>query len=167
MQSFENVSMAFENFDYVIYADGASLNNPGPAGFGVLIISKNGEIFETSDKIYHATNNQAELSAVITGLSVLPRNSSVLVRTDSEYIVKAFNNGWLDKWQKNGWKTANKRLVQNKDRWERLLNETSNLKVVFEWVKGHHDDAFNLEVDRIAVLQANKAKSELNLNLER
>lgn len=97
------------------------------------------------------TNNIMEMTAVIKALEVLPYSSQIKLHSDSAYVCNAFKEGWLDKWQKNNWRTSNKKPVKNKDLWIRLL-ELSNLhEIEWIWVKGHADDPNNERADELAV----------------
>jgi ribonuclease HI len=97
------------------------------------------------------TNNRMELSAAIGALGVLKRRCRVIVHTDSAYLEKAFNEGWIDNWIKRGWKTASKKPVENQDLWQELIRLTKKHDVSWVKVKGHADDDLNNRVDGLAV----------------
>ena len=106
-----------------LYSDGSSRGNPGPGGFGTILRYTNseGKTFEReiSQGYTNTTNNRMELLGVITGLEALNRPCSVEVYTDSQYVVNAFNQHWVEGWLKRGWKNAKKEPVKNKDLWQR------------------------------------------------
>ena len=104
-----------------LYTDGACSGNPGAGGWAcVLLYGENKKFLSGGEKL--TTNNRMELSAVIQGLKALKEPCNVSVYSDSAYIINSFNNGWIDNWLKNGWKTADKKEVLNKDLWQELLN---------------------------------------------
>ena len=106
------------------------------------------------------TNNRMELQAVIEGLVALKEPCQVTVFTDSAYIVNAFNAGWIENWQRRGWKTADKKPVKNRDLWEELLRLRRIHRVTFVKVKGHSDDERNNRVDRLAVQASLQYKAD-------
>lgn len=143
------------SLDVVLYTDGACQGNPGPGGWAV-ILRRGEHEQELSGGEPHTTNNRMELMAVIEGLSALDRPANVTVFTDSQYVANAFNQGWLNTWQRNGWRTSTKKPVANQDLWEQLLDLTRIHHVAWNWVKGHANDSMNLRVDRLAVAAARK-----------
>jgi ribonuclease HI len=100
----------------------------------------------------HTTNNRMELRAALEALLVLKEPVRVSLHTDSAYLAKAFNEGWLDNWQRNGWKTSSKKPVENRDLWEELLAATTAHRIDWIKVRGHADDELNNRVDELAVL---------------
>lgn len=98
-----------------------------------------------------------ELMGVIRGLQCLKTQCKVTVTTDSKYIVDAFNNNWINKWQKNGWRTSNKQPVKNQDLWEELIKLTKYHKCIFKWIKGHGDNVYNNRCDELAKRMSKKA----------
>src|SRR5690606_34100634 len=102
-------------------------------------------------------------TAVIEGLQALKEPCRVTVYTDSQYVAKAFNEGWIDGWKRRGWKTASKQPVKNRELWEALLKQVDRHDVTFVWVKGHADDALNEYVDRKAVEAIDTLRIELGL----
>lgn len=143
-----------------IYSDGSSLGNPGPGGYGTRIeyVKDSGEtvVREFSEGFPDTTNNKMELMGVITGLEALIRPCNVDIFTDSEYVVKAFNNGWIEGWIKNGWRNSSKKEVKNRDLWERLLKAMEPHQVKFHWVKGHNGNPGNERCDQLARQAAGK-----------
>ena len=129
-----------------LYTDGASSGNPGPGGYGVIL--KCGTLEkELSGGFARTTNNRMELLAVIVGLEAIRwKEAKVEAYSDSSYVVKAVNEGWLENWQRRGWKK-----VKNFDLWQRFLSVSSLHKVTFHWVKGHAGHPENERCDAMAV----------------
>ena len=138
-----------------LYTDGACSGNPGPGGYGAVLIYE-GREKEISGGEKSTTNNKMEMMAVIKGLEALKEPCEVSVYSDSAYIVNAIEQGWIDSWKKNGWRKADKKPVKNVDLWERLLELMNTHKVTFNKVKGHADDEYNNRCDRIAVREREK-----------
>ena len=142
-----------------IYTDGAARGNPdGPGGYGTILsfVDSKGEehIKELSGGYQKTTNNRMELMAVIAGLEALNRSCKVDVYSDSQYVVKAFNERWIDGWQKRGWKNSQKQPVKNVDLWQRLLQAKQIHEVHFHWVKGHDGHVQNERCDKLATSAA-------------
>ncbi|MCM1404577.1 MAG: ribonuclease HI [Prevotella sp.] len=134
-----------------IYTDGACSGNPGPGGWGVVLLY-NGNEKPLSGFEPNTTNNRMELTAVIQGLSALKTVTlPVTVYTDSKYIVDAINNHWLDNWQMKGWRTAAKQPVANRDLWEQLILLNQKFTPTYVWVKGHSTNEYNNRCDAMAV----------------
>lgn len=133
----------------IIYTDGACSGNPGPGGWGAILMFK-GAKKEISGGNKQTTNNVMEITAVIEALKCLKIESDVQVYSDSAYTVNAFNQGWIYNWIKNGWKTSNKEPVKNKELWQELYDLTKKHKVEFIKVKGHADNEFNNRCDEMA-----------------
>lgn len=132
-----------------IYTDGACSGNPGPGGWGAVLIY--GEVKkEISGAKENTTNNIMEITAVLEALKLLKEECEVEVYSDSAYVVNAFNQGWIYNWQKNNWKTASKDPVKNKELWEELYSLTKKHKVTFNKVKGHSTDELNNRCDYLA-----------------
>ncbi len=140
-----------------LYTDGACLGNPGPGGYGIVLIEGD-DRQELSGGFQLTTNNRMEMMAAIVGLKVLKQKSKVTLYSDSKYVVDAIEKGWAKRWQANNWKRNKKDLALNPDLWEQLLELCSQHKVKFEWVKGHAGNAENECCDRLAV-QASKQKN--------
>ena len=141
-----------------VYTDGACSGNPGPGGWGVVLLYQD-QRKELSGFVADTTNNRMELTAVIQGLSALKTNTvPVMIYTDSKYIVDAINQDWLTNWQKRGWRTAAKTPVANRDLWEQLLELNKKFNPTYHWVKGHSTNEFNNRCDEMAV-QAIKGHS--------
>ena len=135
----------------LIYTDGACSGNPGPGGWGAILMYKEYKK-EISGGNNDTTNNIMEITAVIEALKLLkePCNLEVEVYSDSAYVVNAFNNGWIYNWKKNNWKTASKDPVKNKELWEILYELVRKFNVKFIKVKGHSDNEFNNRCDELA-----------------
>ena len=136
-----------------IYTDGSCLGNPGSGGWAAIIIDDKKKIQIKGSK-KDTTNNQMELLAPIKALKKIPKGSSVQIFTDSKY-VKSGITEWIHNWKKNGWKTASKQPVKNKDLWTELDQMTNEFEIKWSWVKGHSTDVLNNEVDLIAREAAN------------
>ena len=132
-----------------IYTDGACSGNPGPGGWGAVLMYKDAKK-EISGGEKETTNNIMELTAVIEGLKMLKFPCEVELYSDSAYVVNAFNQGWIYNWAKNNWKTADKKDVKNKEIWQELYSLTKTHKVTFFKVKGHSDNEYNNRCDHLA-----------------
>lgn len=133
----------------VIYTDGACSGNPGPGGWGAILMYKeNKKEISGGDK--NTTNNIMEITAVLKALRLLKFECKVQVYSDSAYVVNAFKNGWIYNWMKNGWKTANKEPVKNKELWVELYEFTKKHEIEFIKVKGHSDNEYNNRCDELA-----------------
>ncbi|MBO4460195.1 MAG: ribonuclease HI [Clostridiales bacterium] len=140
-----------------IYTDGACSGNPGPGGWGCILIAGKVEK-EMSGGAELTTNNRMELMAVIEGLSALKRPCKVTLYSDSAYVVNAFAQHWLDNWIRNGWVNSAKAEVANKDLWQELLKLNDIHEIEFVKVKGHADNEYNNRCDALAVAAAAKYK---------
>jgi len=132
-----------------IYTDGACLGNPGPGGYGVILQHGEREK-EMSGGFALTTNNRMEIMGVITALEALRTACQAEVFTDSLYVRDAIEKGWLANWKKNGWRTAAKSPVKNRDLWERLDGLLRRHAVTFTWVRGHAGHAENERCDALA-----------------
>jgi len=134
----------------VIYTDGACKGNPGPGGWGVLILLENEQI-ELSGGSKETTNNQMELTAVIKALNFFEKKIKVDLYTDSKYVMDGISD-YIKKWKINGWQTANKKPVKNMNLWK-ILDELNNLHDInWNWVKGHSGNPENEKADALANL---------------
>ncbi len=131
-----------------IYTDGSCLGNPGNGGWAAIIIDDKKKI-QIKGSRKDTTNNQMELLAPIKALKKIPKGSNVQIFTDSKY-VKSGITEWIHNWKKNGWKTANKQPVKNKELWIDLDELSKNFQIEWTWVKGHSIDQLNNEVDAMA-----------------
>ena len=134
-----------------LYTDGACSGNPGPGGWAA-ILNFNGKTKELSGHMPSTTNNRMEVFAVISGLGALKEPCVVEVFSDSAYTVNAFNEHWIDNWQKNGWLNSEKKPVENSNLWKLLLQiiKMKKHEVIFNKVKGHADDPINNRCDELA-----------------
>ena len=136
-----------------IYTDGSCLENPGNGGWAAIIIDDEKKTQIKGSK-KNTTNNQMELLAPIEALKKIPKGSEVQIFTDSKY-VKSGITEWIHNWKKNGWKTADKQPVKNKELWEELDLLNNQFEISWNWVKAHSTDELNNEVDLIAREAAN------------
>jgi len=143
MSSFDNVMNKVE-----IYTDGACRGNPGPGGWGALLIygDKQKELFGGEAE---TTNNRMELMAAIEALTNLKRSCDLTLYTDSQYVRKGITE-WINNWKKRGWKTAAKKPVKNADLWQRLEQAVEQHNVTWVWVKGHAGNVGNEKADELA-----------------
>lgn len=132
-----------------IYTDGACSGNPGPGGWGA-ILQYGANIREMSGFQPDTTNQRMELTAAVEALSALKEPCIVDLLSDSAYMINAFDQNWLNRWQKNGWLNAKKRPVENKDLWLELLELTKKHQVRWLKVKGHSGEEFNEKCDQLA-----------------
>lgn len=135
-----------------VYTDGACSGNPGPGGWGAILVY-NGKEKELSGGEKSTTNNRMELMAAISALEALKEPCRVELYSDSKYLVDAIEKNWLENWIKRGWKKADKSPVLNPDLWQRLIEASRPHQVIYHWVKGHAGHAYNERCDRLAVAQ--------------
>jgi len=138
-----------------IYTDGACSGNPGPGGYGAILMYEENKK-EISGGEANTTNNKMELMAAIVALETLKEPCNVELYSDSAYLVNAYNQKWIEGWKKNNWKNSSKKDVKNRDLWERLEKQTSIHNVKFIKVKGHSDNEFNNRCDELAVFESKK-----------
>jgi ribonuclease HI len=135
--------------DVTLYTDGACAGNPGPGGWAAIILDGGGERVVTGAEP-RTTNQRMELTAVAEGLAAIPERRRVHVHSDSAYIVNCFLERWWERWERNGWKTAQKQPVANRDLWEQILREARRHDVVWHKVRGHAGDPLNERADMLA-----------------
>lgn len=138
-----------------LYTDGACSGNPGPGGYGAILIYKGVEK-EISGGELNTTNNKMEIMAVLKGLEMIKEPCNVTVYSDSAYVVNSVQMGWLESWRKNNWKKADKSKVKNIDLWEKLLEFMQIHNIKFVKVKGHSDNEYNNRCDKLAVAEREK-----------
>ena len=138
-----------------LYTDGACKGNPGPGGYGAILVY-NGIEKEFSGGEALTTNNRRELLGAITGLAALKEPCEVVLTSDSKYLVDAVNKKWAAGWRKKGWKKGDGKPALNIDLWERLLDLLDTHRVTLVWVKGHAGHPYNERCDRLAVSEAEK-----------
>jgi len=131
-----------------IFTDGACRGNPGPGGWGVLLVSDSKEK-ELYGGAADTTNNRMELTAAIEGLQALKRHGAVTIYTDSEYLRRGITE-WIEQWKRRGWKTAAKKAVKNADLWRELDEVVSGKEIDWHWVKGHSGHPGNERADELA-----------------
>jgi len=139
--------------EVTIYTDGACLGNPGPGGYGVVLLHE-GHRKELSAGFRRTTNNRMEIMAAIAGLEALKGKCRVTLYSDSQYVVNAIEQGWAVRWRANGWRRNKKEMALNPDLWMRLLACTEHHKVEFRWVRGHAGNPENERCDRLAMAVA-------------
>lgn len=132
-----------------LYTDGACSGNPGPGGWGCILIYADYKR-KLSGYENFTTNNRMELLAVIKALECLTRSVQVKIITDSQYVKNAFTQGWLQNWQRKNWKTSSNEDVKNRDLWEQLILLANKHKLEWQWVKGHSGDFYNEQCDTLA-----------------
>jgi ribonuclease HI len=134
----------------IIFTDGASKGNPGPGGYGAVIVFTDGQVLELGGEEKHTTNNRMELTGAVKALEEISKTKEeVVVYTDSKYLINGVT-GWIFGWQKNGWKTKEKKEVLNKDLWVKLAELIKNKKIKWNYVGGHVGVAGNERCDEIA-----------------
>ena len=134
---------------YVIYTDGACSGNPGPGGWGAIILSEAKNETNISGKEKSTTNNRMELMAPIMALRKIKKSSKIIIYTDSIYLKNGITT-WIKNWEKNGWKSSNKKPVKNKDLWV-TLNKLSKEHVInWKWIKAHAGNKYNEIADKLA-----------------
>ena len=139
----------------IIYTDGACSYNPGPGGWGAILMYKDTKK-EISGYNPLTTNNQMELTAVIEALLKLKETCKVKLYSDSAYVINAFTQDWVGNWQKNGFKNAKKKEIENIDLWKRLINLNEYHDIEWIKVKGHADNIYNNRCDELARLEISK-----------
>ena len=147
-----------------LYSDGASRGNPGPGGYGTILqyTDRAGVLHEKviSEGFRETTNNRMELMGVIAGLEALLKPCRVDVWSDSQYVIKAFNDHWIDGWKKRGWKKADGKPVLNEELWKRLLLAAEPHEITWHWVKGHDGHPENERCDALATAAADALSSD-------
>lgn len=135
-------------YNITLYTDGAASGNPGPGGYGTLLIW-GPHVKELSEGFELTTNNRMELMAAICALIALTRPCSVRLVTDSQYVMKGIQE-WMPNWKKRGWKTAAKEPVKNADLWQALDEQVNRHQVEWQWVRGHTGHPGNEKADQLA-----------------
>ncbi|MDD6188110.1 MAG: ribonuclease HI [Clostridiales bacterium] len=138
-----------------LYTDGACSGNPGPGGWGCVLIYRGAEK-ELSGGEAETTNNRMELLAVINGLEALREPCAVTLYSDSKYVIDALKLGWAKKWRAAGWMRNKKEPAKNPELWERLLALTEKHEMSYVWVKGHAENEYNNRCDKLAVAESKK-----------
>ena len=141
-----------------LYTDGACRGNPGPGGWGAILVYR-GKEKELSGGEASTTNNRMELMAAIAGMSALREPCEIVLTSDSKYLVDAINKGWLASWKRNGWRKADKSAVLNVELWQKIDSLLEIHDVSFVWVHGHTGHPYNERCDALATAYADKFKS--------
>lgn len=136
-----------------LYTDGACSGNPGPGGWGVVLLY-NENIKELSGGCLDTTNNRMELTAVIEGLQALKEHCEVTVYSDSQYVVNGITKGWAEGWRARGWIKSDKKPALNAELWDRLLTLCGQHNTSFVWVRGHAENMYNNRCDALATAAA-------------
>jgi ribonuclease HI len=149
------------------YTDGTSLGNPGPGAFSIILIYERAPIV-LSRAFRKTTNNRMELMAVVETLNFCKNNNIKYVKiyTDSQLVAKAINEGWLERWNRNGWKTSAKQNVMNIDLWKQFLHYRNFVQPEILWVPGHSGNTFNEKADKIAKQKAKEDAIEIDYGFE-
>lgn len=134
---------------YEVHSDGACSGNPGPGGWGAIVIYPDGHREELSGFDPRTTNNRMELTGALEGLSRVPNDTAVTVYSDSQYVINGACT-WIDGWKRKAWKTSGKTDVMNRDLWESIDAERDRLRIVWKWVRGHRGDPLNERADKLA-----------------
>ena len=134
---------------YTIYTDGACSGNPGPGGWGAVIIDEENNQIELSGSEKSTTNNRMELLAPIKALKKIKAEAKITIFTDSTYLKNGITE-WIKKWEINGWKSANKKPIKNKDLWQELNKLTQKKDITWKWVKAHAGNPLNELADQLA-----------------
>lgn len=150
----------------IIYTDGACSGNPGPGGYGAVLLFGDRRL-ELSGGYKSTTNNRMELLAVITALERLTRPCKVTLYSDSQYVVDAITKRWVYSWQSKGWRKADKKPALNVDLWQRLLPLLEKHDVEFRWVRGHNNNVENERCDRLAVFASQGPDLEIDTGYKR
>lgn len=151
----QRIMMTRPTKDVIIYCDGACSGNPGPGGWGAILMYK-GHEKRISGYSPNTTNNRMELMAALMALNALKERCNVEVYSDSAYLCNAFNKAWISTWCRNDWKNSKKQTVENKDLWLQIYNKTKDHNVKWIKVKGHADNEYNNLCDEMARAEITK-----------
>jgi ribonuclease HI len=140
-----------------IYTDGACRGNPGPGGWGAILVYKQKEkVMSGGERA--TTNNRMELMAAIAAFEALREPCIVLFTSDSKYVIDGLDKGWAEGWKKKGWKKSDGSPALNPELWDRLLTATAPHEIAYHWVKGHAGHPYNERCDALATMEADKLK---------
>lgn len=142
-----------------IYTDGSSRGNPGPGGWGAIILNNN-NVIELGGRENMTTNNRMELMACIESLKTIGLNNSLTLYSDSQYVIKGMTE-WIDGWQRKNWKNSQKKDVLNRDLWEMMLEVSNGKNIEWKYVKGHAENPGNNRCDEIATSFADNEPTKL------
>lgn len=154
----------------IIFTDGGCINNPGPGGYGIVIVV-NGKREELSGGFHHTTNNRMEMMAAIIALKKVltdgwAEKEKIILHSDSSYLVNGMEKGWAKGWRRRGWKKSNGDAALNADLWAELLESAEKCAVQFRWVKGHAGNPLNERCDELAVAAARANPMEIDRGYE-
>jgi ribonuclease HI len=149
-----------------IYTDGACLGNPGPGGYGAVLLYQNHRK-DLSGGFRLTTNNRMEILAAVAALETLKQKCRIILHSDSQYVVNAISQGWAVRWRANNWRRNRKDMAQNPDLWDRLLQCTERHQVAFRWVKGHAGNPENERCDELAMAAAKGAILAIDAGYEK
>lgn len=135
--------------EVTIYTDGSALGNPGPGGYGAILIHKK-KRKEISGGFRLTTNNRMEILAIVESLTLLKKSCRVTIWSDSQYVVNAMTKGWIDGWQRKNWIKSDKKPVKNIDLWKRMIKVTQDHSIDFQWLRGHTGHEENERCDVLA-----------------
>ncbi|MBT8036932.1 MAG: ribonuclease HI [Verrucomicrobiae bacterium] len=138
-----------------IYTDGSARGNPGPGGYGTLLVYQ-GQIRELSGGFARTTNNRMEILAALTGIEALKESCEVTVYSDSKYLIDTMNKGWIHGWKKKGWKRGPHKPLKNTDLWQRMHALLDRHTINWQWVKGHNGHPENERCDVLATTAADQ-----------
>lgn len=145
-----------------IYTDGACSGNPGPGGWGAVLIHPDGKIVEMSGGEENTTNNRMEIMGFLSPVEALESKYEIDVHTDSKYLCDGANS-WLKNWKRNGWRTADKKPIKNEDLWRRIDEALGRHLIQIHWVRGHNGDRYNEIADRLAREGVSKIQYPIDL----
>ncbi|MBZ5498382.1 MAG: ribonuclease HI [Acidobacteriia bacterium] len=152
--------------EVTIYTDGACLGNPGPGGYGVVLLYGSHRK-ELSGGFRVTTNNRMEILAAVVALEALKEKCRVILYSDSQYLVNAMQQGWAMRWRANNWRRNKNEMALNPDLWDRLLGCTERHKVEFRWLRGHAGDRENERCDQLAMAAANAVNRAIDFGYEK
>jgi ribonuclease HI len=155
-----DIKQELETGKVIIYTDGGCIDNPGPGGYGVVLLYGD-KRKELSEGYRHTTNNRMELTACVKGLEALKATSAVIIFSDSKYVVNGINLGWAKKWRRKAWMRNAKEPAENPDLWAKLLDLCDTHEVRFNWVKGHAGNKENERCDQLATQASADSKNHL------
>lgn len=153
--------MQNQESELVIYTDGACSPNPGPGGWGAVILHNGDVVSELSGFVDESTNNRMELTAAVSALKSVKQSARIRLYTDSAYVKNGITD-WINTWQKNNWRTAAKTEVKNSDLWQELLVQIERHYVDWHWVKGHGTNPWNIRADELAVAARKQKQATVN-----
>lgn len=145
--------------EVTVYSDGACSGNPGPGGWGAILVFRGRECVLSGGEP-QTTNNRMELLAAISALERLKEPCAVLLVSDSRYVCESIKQKWVDSWEANGWRKADKKPALNADLWARMLIQLRRHSVSIEWIKGHAGHPYNERCDQLAVAACQRIKEE-------